>query len=171
MGMKTKLMMIAASLLMCSLPFAYTNCSKADGDGGQPVSALASIPFIDQVYFWGVTKANGDALALLARFNSDGTMRIVEILFPQSNYTVGYTNVSAGTYTASGNQYSLTYTHETCKPVHQDQFSITTTDASDSIDVVRGAVTLIMNNSKKYSATFANYTNTLIEDTTCAHFP
>lgn len=148
-------------------------CGKGGGGGDGAVAAAAvnSVsPLIGQTYFFEVLKS-GSPYYSVFKVADPANIKIMEIYFKSSVSAVGYYRKSVGTYAVSGSTINLTYSYETCNPVHSESVTVNYTDASNSLTVTQSGTILQYMNLAKWAPSDNINAVGLVEDTGCNQIP
>jgi hypothetical protein len=104
------------------------SCSKSSSSGGDSVNTtsdtepIAPADILGKTYYYAAQKTNGDKYILAIQMEANKSVKNIAILWPASGSTIYRKN--SGTYVRTGDNYTFTYTYETCNPMGSEKFNI-----------------------------------------------
>lgn len=164
-------------ILACLSLILLAGCGSGGGGGGggAPAGGEGAMGGGDNkigTYYQAVAKSNGDEYWIALNIEPGNIVNYLEIFYPGGNHTHGYYRKNNGTYKKSGDDYSVTWSYETCNPVGTDTAKITGSDPSDRIVMTVDGTSIAMLNTNKWEpAVDVNSFVALTEDTACDKFP
>lgn len=143
--------------------------------GTVPVSsssddATTTDPYLG-TYFWTALLKSSDVVYTEAYIKAD-KVTYYQAIFPKGNMAVAYYAKNEGTYVKSGNNYTVTYTYQTCNPVGSEVYKITGSNPDDIIGITQQGTTYPFKNFKSHTAPidFKAIAALQEDDSTCSHF-
>lgn len=143
---------VISALLLTTILFAYTNCgaekalqSTMDNYFAvqtSPTGSTTADPTLLEGSYYRAFYLGNDVIYQEMTFGPNNSYNFKDVTFPNAAYDQGQINEKTGTFSKSGNQYSMIYTQEHCDPVGTQAFDITFTNATDRIQVKQGSTTV-----------------------------
>ena len=141
---------------------ALSACSGGGGGGG---SSEAVDPIYGDWYYQAPGATSTQAKGVVASLLKDGSVKFANVyLYSDGSNSVAYTRKSIGTFTRNGNEFTFTYSYETCSAVGSEKLTIKMSGDKLLVNVPSAGLTLTM--SRMASSSSIN-TLAAIEDKNC----
>lgn len=147
--------------LLCVLLSA---CNKGGGDSSQP----SGDPNVGE-YLFGGQESDGGVLVYVLNIQAGNKIETISAKLPNATSMTGYYQKSIGTYVKTGDQYAVTWSFESCNPVHTQTVKIDSSNPAQTIAVTIGATTTTMENYNVLAQSAQPSLLSLTEDTDCTH--
>lgn len=100
------------TILLTAVSLMLAGCARGSGDNSG--AAALGIPKVPGSYAVKITRANGDAIVMIAEITS-GQFEITEYKFPGGNMSTSTFVKFSGTDVVQGDTHSVTPTYDTCQ--------------------------------------------------------
>lgn len=170
---------IILTILSLGLLLTFQRCGGGKGGDGASSSSSSSPVTVTSTlapdsYFTEYKNFGGTSDSVIIGFilAADNQFTGYKVRFTGGNYSVGYYQISKGSYKfSSENQFSVTYTKDTCNDLNPESFSISGTPG-DFIYLKQDTTSIKFFSEKSWqpSAKFQATNNALVEDTSCNKF-
>ncbi len=153
-------------LLIVSALFLLTSCNKSGDSASAPGE-----PTVGTWYWVSPASTSTVEQGLIAYVNADGTYNSLQYKATNnSGHISAYVRKRIGTYTKTGDSFTIKYTYETCSPISTETFTATVSANSQQLAYVSGDKTVLATFTRVTEADNEPVKLTLVEDTACNKF-
>lgn len=137
----------------------------ASCSGGGGGASESTDPIYGDWYYQAPGGTSTQAKGIVATISKDGTVKFANVyLYASGGSAVAYTRKSLGTFVRNGNEFTVTYSYETCDPVGTEKLTIETSGEKLIVSAPNSGLTLTMS---RPSGTSTIQTMAAIEDKNC----